>query len=398
MTTDTTLAGRPAGPRAPLLTREFGLLLVSAAIFGLSFSAYFLLPKFLAVQLAADASTIGSVSAISWLASVISVPLVGGLIDRHGRKRFASLGAVLFAVACAGFLIVDSVGPLLWILRILQGFAFTFFYVSLSTLATDIAPPARLGQAIGLFGAVMISTNAIGPALAEWIAQQFGWALVFGMTVIAAGSGALLVLLIPEPRKIRARDNPTSMLQVIRRPGLQRVLIVLVMVGVTFGGVFTFYQPWALTLGFTQVSTFLMAYALAAMSVRVGLGGLADRLGRLRVAKAALLLYVCAPFALIWLDALGLFLTGALLGLAHGMFYPALNAVAVDYAPESQLGKAMGAVHGAFNIGFAAGSYFLGMLAIATGYPTIFCVAGATCFTAFILLLGAPKLTPQESH
>ncbi|MFT4564367.1 MAG: MFS family permease, partial [Gammaproteobacteria bacterium] len=215
MTTDTIPQGRSTGGRPPLLTKQFGLLLVSAAIFGLSFSAYFLLPKFLAVVLLADASTIGSVSAIAWLASVVSVPLCGGLIDQHGRKRFACLGAVLFAIACSGYLIVDSVGPLLWIVRVLQGFAFTFFYVSLSTLVTDIAPPERLGQAIGLFGAVMISTNAFGPALAEWIAQQFGWATVFGSTVVAAGAGALLVLLIPEHRKARARENPSSMLQVI---------------------------------------------------------------------------------------------------------------------------------------------------------------------------------------
>ncbi|MFT4562662.1 MAG: MFS family permease, partial [Gammaproteobacteria bacterium] len=185
---------------------------------------------------------------------------------------------------------------------------------------------------------------------------------------------------------------------VIRRPGLRRVLIVLIMVGWTFGAVFTFYQPWALTQGFAQVSTYLIAYALAAMFVRVGLGGLADRLGRLRVAQAALLLYVCAPFALIWLDFFGLLLTGALLGLAHGMFYPALNAVAVDYALESQRGKAMGAIHGAFNIGFAAGSYLLGMLAITTSYPTVFTVAGMTCFLAFLLLLGAPKTTLEASH
>ena len=159
-------------PREPLLTPQFVLLLVATAIFGLSFSTYFLLPKFLAVELNADAITIGAVGALSMLASVIAMPFIGVQIDRHGRKYFGFFGAAIFAVGSAGFLWIDSVGPLLMIVRILQGAAFTLYYVSLSTLATDISPNERLGQAIGAFGAVMISTNALGPALAEWGADH----------------------------------------------------------------------------------------------------------------------------------------------------------------------------------------------------------------------------------
>ena len=38
----------------PLLTPQFILMLITTSIIGLSFSTYFLLPKFLAVELAAD--------------------------------------------------------------------------------------------------------------------------------------------------------------------------------------------------------------------------------------------------------------------------------------------------------------------------------------------------------
>ena len=91
------------------------------------------------------------------LASVITMPFIGVQVDRHGRKYFGIVGAVIFALGSAGFLWIDSVGPLLWVVRALQGMAFTLYYVAISTLATDLSPPQRLGQAIGLFGAVMIS-------------------------------------------------------------------------------------------------------------------------------------------------------------------------------------------------------------------------------------------------
>ncbi|MBI2799461.1 MAG: hypothetical protein HYX63_04130 [Gammaproteobacteria bacterium] len=50
----------------PLLTPQFALLLVTTSIIGLSFSTYFLLPKFLAVELGADAATIRGLSAVSF--------------------------------------------------------------------------------------------------------------------------------------------------------------------------------------------------------------------------------------------------------------------------------------------------------------------------------------------
>jgi MFS family permease len=371
----------------PLLTPQFTLLLVITAIIGLSFSTYFLLPKFLAVELAADAATIGSISGVSLLASVLCMPLAGVQIDRHGRRLFVCVGALLFAGASSGFLLVDRVGPLLWTLRLLQGVAWPLFYLALSTLATDIAPKARMGQAIGMFGAIMISTNALGPALAEWGAHLFGWNAVFAATVAAALLAALLTPFLREQHQPQARHETTTMLDLVQRPGLTRVLIVTALVGWTFSSMFTFYQPWALVCGFEHVATYLVAFAGCAMAVRVGLGGIADRLGRVRVAKITLLLYIAAPLSLIWLPTLGLLLTGALLGITHGMFFPAYNAVAVDLAHENERGKAMAAYNGAFNVGFASGSYLLGYIAMATSFPTIFLIATATCAVAFILLI-----------
>ncbi len=370
-----------------MLTPKFALLLCATATFGLSFSTYFLLPKYLALELGANASAIGGLNAVAMLASVIAMPFIGTLVDRYQRKLFGILGALVFATASAGYLLVDEIGPLLWTIRVFQGAAFTFFFVAASTLATDLSPPARIGQAIGLFGAVMISTNALGPAIAEWGSARFGWDLVFMFTVGAGIVAAALAARINEPRQQRHQHEASSMWDVIRRPGLGRTLLVSCLVGWTMGTLYTFYQPWALGLGFRQVSGYLIGFALSAMVVRVGLGGLADRLGRLRVATVACGLYVAAPIALIWVDVFGLVFAGTMLGLTHGLFFPALNAVALDSADAHERGKGMAAYHGAFNIGFAAGSYFCGHIALRSSYPFIFMLAALTCITAFAILV-----------
>ena len=373
-----------------MFSAQFVLLLAVTTLFGLSFSTYFLLPKFLAVELAADPVTIGSVTTIFWLASALTVPFVGGQIDRRGRKVFAAAGGLILALSCAGFLWVDSVGPLIWALRILQGIGFTLFYVAVATLATDLSPPARLGQALGIFGAVMIFTNAVGPAFAEWASEYFGWKTVFAATAVTSVLAAVFSRLIPEHRHAPAGGQHASLLHVLRRPGMLPVTIASAMVGWAFGTLFTFYQPWALSLGIQKVAIYLVAYAVAAVSVRVVCGDLADRLGRLRVVRAMLLIYVLAPLALIWLDYFGLFIAGAVLGLTQGIYYPALNAVAIDLATPAERGKVMAAYNGAFNLGLSAAGLVLGHVVIATGYRTVFALASLVSIAAFGLLAMTP--------
>lgn len=375
----------------PLLTRQFLLILLTTTFIGMSFSSYFLIPKYLATELNADAPTIGGLNAITMFVSVLFTPIVGAGIDRSGRRRFGTLGAALFALASAGFLFVEQIGPLIWSLRALQGAAFTLFFISLSTLTADLAPPRRLGQAIGLFGGVMIATNALGPASAEWAALHYGWDIVFAASAVVAAIAVILTRLLKEPPHEHGEEAATRMLELLIRPGLRRVLLVAVLAGGAMGTLFTFYQPWALTQGVEQVSGFLIAFAVSAMLMRFGLGGLADRLGRRRVAAAALVVYAMAPIAVIWIDTLGLYVGGALFGIAHGLFFPALNAVALDCATSRERGKAMAAYHGAFNIGFAGGSYLLGYVVIATSYPSIFALAAAGCVVAFVLLSTAGR-------
>jgi predicted MFS family arabinose efflux permease len=372
---------------APVLTGEFAALLAATLAFGLAHSAYFLLPKFLAIELSASASEIGWISSLTWFANVALVAFVGVWIDRGGRLAFAYLGAGLMTLTCVGYLTVDSLGPWLSFLRIAHGFAFTLFFVAASTLAADIAPPRRLGQALGLFGAMMVSTNALAPAAAEWISNTAGWSAVFAATAATAALSGLLLLAVRERPHARgeAREVP-GLASVFARPRIAAVLVASGLAGITFGAMFTFHQPYALSLGIERVSDFLVAYAIAAVFVRAVLGGLADRLGRLRVAQFSLAVYGASPIAMVLLGVSGFSWIGATLGLAHGMFYPALNAVVVEDAEDDVRGKVMAVYNGAFNVGFSVGSLALGYVAEAAGYGWVFTLGGVASFAALALL------------
>lgn len=375
--------GRSAGTGA---SAGFPLLFGITTLFGLAFSTYFLLPKYLAAELGADPIAIGGVTTIFWLASAAAVPFAGTQVDRRGRRLFAGVGGLLLAGSSAGFVWVQEIGPLIWVLRIVQGLGFTLFYVSVATLVADLAPAARLGQALGVFGAVMIFTNAAGPAFAEWASAEFGWPTVFAATALSALLAAAGTRCVPEPERQRDAGPETGFLRVLGRPGMAPVISASAMTGWVFGTLFTFYQPWALQLGIERVSDYLVAYAGAAVTVRVLGGGLADRMGRMRVVQAMALLYVLAPLAVIALGQVGLVVAGGILGIAQGVYYPALNAIAIERASAAERGKVMAAYNGAFNLGLSAAGLSLGHAVAVGGYPPIFLLATLISAATFVLL------------
>ena len=143
------------------------------------------------------------------------------------------------------------------------------------------------------------------------------------------------------------------------------------------------------------MSVFFASYALAAASARIGIGSAIDRMGRQRVAVTCLILYIAVVAGMAELDSIGLAPLGAVFGVAHGLFFPACNAMAIERMAPSERGRGMTLVIGAFNLGFALGPLGLGFVAKAAGYPTAFACAAGLAGIALVLLatLRDPKPT-----
>ena len=394
------MAAEPITPLpdpAPLpIPAQLGVLLAAVMSFGFAHSAYFLLPKYLELELHADPSEIGRYMSAMWFTNVAVVPFAGLWIDRAGRRPFAYLGAALLLLSCLGFLAVDRLGPLLLALRIAHGVAFTFFFVATQTLAADLSPPERLGQVLGYYGSGFVITNAAAPAAAEWLAARAGWSTVFGATAVLSLVPLVLLAFVREERGAhhgQAADAP-GILETLARPGFPRVLATSALAGVTFAAAFTFHQPFALSLGIQRVSDFFVAYSITAMLVRGPLGAIADRAGRVRVTAISLALYTAAALAMTQLASLGLVLTGAAFGAAHGLFYPALNAYALENVSIDARAKVTALFNGAFNVGFSSGSLSLGYVAHGAGYTPLYAFA-ALCSLAALAVL--PRTRSSEA-
>jgi MFS family permease len=391
---DTPLA---ASAPAHWLTPQLVRVLAAASAWGFAFSTFYLLPKFLTETVAAGPAEIGLVVGTFGIATVLSTPLAGRCVDRFERRYAMVAGAILMAIAAAGFLLVRTIGPLVLVLRAMQGASWALLVTAIGTLVADLAPRERLGQALGLSGASMLVMNAIAPAIAEPLAALAGWQVVFALAAAAAVVSAALAAGVVEPP---ATVVPTrgGLLAVLRRPVAMHYALVIALAGMAFGAVFTFQQPFALALGRAQVGGFFIAYAGAAILVRVGFGHLPERVGLHRAALASLVLYALVVIAMAGLRPWMLEPLGALFGLAHGVFYPTMNAIALSAVDRDERGRIMAVFTGAFSLGMWAGATLLGLVAAHFGYPTVFVVAACGVTLAVAVLATSRALRGIEAR
>jgi predicted MFS family arabinose efflux permease len=296
------------------------------------------------------------------------------------------------AAASLAFTAVDSFGPAIFALRAVQALAFAMAFAAGAALAVDEAPPERVAQAIGLFGLAFLSMNAVGPAAVEEVSARAGWPAAFGLAAVGALACALLSLRLRERSAARTDGAPLpGLLEVATRPSQLRIGAVVALVGVAFSSIFAFHQPFALEAGIGSVRPFFVAYAAGAIAVRVGFGDSFDRFGHRRAAAAALGLYMGAALLATEIPRTGLAAIGAALGLAHGVFYPSYNAVAVERCGPRERGKVMSLYQAAFQAGGTVGPLALGLLAERAGYPPVFAVVAACLAVALAALVLSPE-------
>jgi MFS family permease len=379
------------------------LVLIAQTAFGIGWSAYLILPKYLTTVLGASPQTIGHIAAISGFSAVSTILLVLALIDRVPKAWLLQAGSLVVVLVSLGYLRVHELGPAVYLLQSGVGAAFVLAYNASVTLVTERAPEARLGQTIGWLGAANMTTNAVGSAAAEQVAAAFGWHTVFygcalvglvafligffvkgGPRVSAVSPGTPAAPVPPDTAPVSSRTPSPSPAALRLRP-LALALGCSLIAGITFTAMFTFIQPYALGLGAKDVASFFIGFTSAAVFVRLGFGSLGDRHGRRPVAAGALVLYGSAALAASRLSVSFLPFYGAAFGLAHGVFYPTLNAYALECAPASYRGRVVTVFNGLFNTGSAFGSLAWGSLAQAAGYPPVFVVAGALPFLGVVL-------------
>jgi MFS family permease len=379
--------GRVSGKsETPLVSPAFARVAIANFCFFLTFASFFLLPLHVR-DLGGSERTVGFVMGTNGVAGLVSVFLLGPVLDRYDRRLFLRGGLTVMLLATLGYLAVDRIGPLLFGLRVVQGIAFAAGFNAASTLAAELAPPTRRAAALGIFGVSTLGTHALAPTIGEQLIAAGGFELLF--VVAAAYSAVGLVLTIGLPASDVSGRSRGVRLPITRV--LRSTIAVVALTGIAFGTVITFIPTFVrhdAQLG--SVSTFFLTYTGTAIGTRFVAGGLGDTFGYRRVIVPALAVLGLSIAALATVHSVAaLAVVGAVFGTAQGIVYPTLNAYAIEQAPVGQFGRLQTLFNGAFNLGVTSGSFALGIVADAYGHRPVFVCAAATALMAMALFVTA---------
>ncbi len=355
------------------------MVLVAATLFlgALVPNLLVLAPSFLAAR-GHDSQEIGVIMGSFNLASLLAMPAVGRVIDRSGHRLVLAAGCAIAGLGCAGFGAAAST-PGYVAARAVQGMGFSAVLVGGASYVAEIAPPGRLAQALGISGVLTLASQAVGPALGELLEHTLGWPWVIRAGVVAGVLGGLVATALPPA----ARNEEAAV------PGVLPALPILgatALAGFGFGSVWSFLADYSDRVGIGAVTPFFAPYVICAVSTRIFLGHLPDTLGRRRVAVPALALHAVA---LLGMSAVGelwqLVAIGGMFGLAHGVYYPTLQAMVVERSPAGR-SRAIASSTFAFGLGIVVAAIGLGAMAKATGYPPIYFVAAGAGATGALVV------------
>jgi predicted MFS family arabinose efflux permease len=152
----------------------------------------------------------------------------------------------------------------------------------------------------------------------------------------------------------------------------------------------SFLAPALSPLGGGAVSLFGLGYGVGAVLTRMGISQFLETEQRRLAAVSSLTLYGVCLAALpqasqVWqLGGLGI-----IIGMSHGIYYPALSAIAAERFQPAGTGTAMSLYISSSSLGMFVGPPVWGFLADRTGYGWIFAGAGATVVASTLVFVAS---------
>jgi len=364
----------------PLINRDFILITLSSFFFFFNFHSFVLLPIRIE-DLGGSESVIGFIMGAAAMATIITTPTVGIVIDKWGKKWFLAFGGLLMALTTFPFAYLDNLSFLFPLLRILQGASLSLCFVSAGTLVADVSAPGRRSQAIGIFGMFSILNFALAPFVGKIVLESFGFEEFFLFGSAFGLLAFLMAVFVVEPRaRIDDRKDRGSFIKALKREGIVQAAFVLMVSGSGFITVISFIPVFASRIKVEAFELFFLAYSAAVISVRVFGGWMPDKYGYKRTSIPALYLFSLSILSLSFASgAYSLVLSGIFFGLGQGLFYPAIYALIIDLSPDADRGKAVSICSVSFTFGGMLGVFIFGVVAERWGFNLMFAVSGVVC-------------------
>jgi predicted MFS family arabinose efflux permease len=363
-----------------LLTPAFVLLGVADLAYFTSVGVVIhTLPLYTTGPIGSDEAGAGLAFGAFAITALVCRPFAGRLSDRRGRLPLMVLGAVLAATGCVLMPVTGSLAEIV-VLRLLQGVGEAAFFVAGIALLVDIAPPARMGEALSYNSLGLYLGIAFGPPLGEVLLEEWGFDTAWYGATLLALVAAVLSLLIVEPERDHSEGGHGRL---IHRAGIPASLGFFASLA-AISGFLAFASLHSEQVRLENTSLALVTYGCVVVVCRIVFARVPDRLPSLPLGAASLMAIAAGlTMMALWREPAGLLIGAVVLAVGVTFSTPAFFSAIFATATPSERGAASGTASAFIDLGLGFGPILLGLVAAGQGIPWAFAVGAA------IALLGA---------
>lgn len=359
-----------------------------------------LLPTFpfFVTYLGGDAFAIGVATALFSIASILSRPFVGWLVDTKGRCAMLVVGLIGMSLLPMGYFLAAGIAFTI-LLRTIHGAFHAASSNAVSTWVADIVPKSRMGEGLGMFGLSMAISTAVAPALGLMVMNKFGFRPLFVITSISAVI-ALLIGVTIKNRSYHLSEKPLKISELFEKDSVPASITQFFFM-MAYGVIEVYVAIYAKNSNLPSGGVYFIFIAIATVLTRILMGKVVDRKGEgimVYTGNASIFLGI---MLLVFLhNAPCYILSALLLGYSFGAIQPSLQTMSMHIVAPDRRGAASSTFFCAFDLGIALGGFLAGVLVKHFGYDVMLLCISLSCICSLIyyLVFGRRHRSSMNKH
>ncbi|ORA32822.1 MFS transporter [Mycobacterium aquaticum] len=327
--------------------------------------------------------------------------LAGRLADRFSTRLMCLSGVLVMATGCMAASRAPSLATLYLSYGIGVGVGIGLLYVP-SMAAVQSWFVTKRSTAAGIATAGLGIGTVAAPLTVGAFLPTVGWRtcfLILGAAVALVGlPAALMVQRHPASHLATVTAPPRPLLRVLRTPSFVRFYLSVLLASICTFIPYVHLVPAARDQGYSlQLGTLLIALiGVGNIAGRFVLGGIADRIGRLRVLAWLTVVLGCSFLGWAASSTLPVLIGFALVfGLSYGGCVSLYPAVSADLFGDKGIGATLGALYTGVGLAALSGPTLAGYLRDSThGYTATALTGAAAAMVAAALTFSLHRRTP----
>ena len=343
-----------------------------------------------ATSLGSSATIAGLVSGLYIFGGLCSRIYSGNALEKVGWKKIAMIFMSIHFLSCILYFFVSDVNLLLCV-RFIHGIGFGATANAIVTIASDVLPMKRFGEAFGYFMLGTTIAVGLGPYISGFLYDTVGPYGCFLAASVFSGLALVFIYFVDvsehdpanNPNQVKDSQNNYSGIEKVFEINAIPVSFFTALTSLGYVSILSFYRLYAAEVDLTAAfSWFFIVYSIVLVLSRPVAGKIQDRNGDLIICVVGIVAQSVGLFLIaVWPSPLTVMICAVCAALGFGTLNSACTTIVTRNAPEHRRSYAVSTFYIFCDGTMGFGPALLGLFAV-NGYAPVYMISSVITLLA----------------